>query len=161
MAHIEREALSEHSADESIMEVPREPETTPYGPREVIECAEQDPRFDTFIKRLSWFQAAGESDKDFAERIGISHSTLRRWKRTGESPQSFSVLDKIARNLDVSFLWLYWGRGHKRSAFPNGKTRLTSIPRFQPWYQFTDHVGDDEPRSFSDCYSPDVLAKAV
>jgi len=137
---------------ESNLAIAAKDEPYRFGPRDSIEEAEQDPRFDTFIKRLTWFQADGESDRSFAKRIGVAHSTLRRWKREDKMPLMASTAEGIARKLDVGMSWLVMGIGHSRSTFPDGKHRLTSIPRFRPWYQFVDRVGDDEPRSFTDCY---------
>lgn len=45
-----------------------------------ITDAAQDPRFDTFYKRLEWFRDSDETDRGFAERLGVSRSTFRAWK---------------------------------------------------------------------------------
>jgi hypothetical protein len=120
------------------------PTTSPYD-------AADDPRFDTFCKRLNWFRHKGETDKEFAERLGVSMSSLYRWKKPGKQPCFLSSYIRIGERLDVSPLWLAWGFQHKTHVLPDGRSRLTTFHRFQPFYQFRDDAANNEPRSYYDC----------
>jgi len=101
--------------------------------------AANDPRFDTSWKRLNWFRRPNETDEQFAERLGISLSDLNDWRVTGEAPdETIDYYKPLCRKLDVDAFWLIDGEGHEAKMLRDDKTRLTSIPRFQPWHQFTD-----------------------
>lgn len=107
--------------------------------RETVNAAASDPRFDTAWKRLNWFRRPNETDEQFAERLGISLSDLNQWRASGEAPdETLDFYGALCRRLDVCAFWLTSGDGHEASALPDGKTRLTSIPRFRRWHQFTD-----------------------
>jgi len=95
---------------------------------------DNDPRFDNFYKRLNWFRRKGETDKEFAERMGITVSRLRDWKK-GRIP-GYSCTLALSDVVDVSIVWLWLGWDHHVSPFPDGST-LTAIPRIP--YFIRDH----------------------
>lgn len=103
--------------------------TTPY--LKIIDRCRDDPRFDTFAKRLSFFQHEWESDREFAKRLGVALKTLQRWKYQGGLPLS-DTAERVANKLDVALSWLWLGFCHKKEFFKSG-FKLTIIPRV-PYY---------------------------
>lgn len=106
---------------------------SPQGGHEValtanqpITDASQDPRFDTFFKRLIWFKRKKESDKAFCERIGVPLHKYRGWKYRNYEPQT-PIIMHLSEVLDVCPAWLAVGRGHRSMLTPGG--RITEIPR--------------------------------
>jgi hypothetical protein len=112
--------------------------------RQKMTDAKQDPRFDTFAKRLTFFQWRDEPDKEFAKRCGVSYSTLRRWKYQGKTPNLLSTLMFVSNRLDVFAPWLGWGMLHSVDVLPNGSFALTSIPKFSPWWHVTHDPRESE-----------------
>jgi hypothetical protein len=92
-----------------------------------ITDASQDPRFNTFAKRLFWFKRKKEIDEQFAQRIGTTYSRLEGWKYRNHTPQIHDVIH-IADALDVCVTWLVMGHGHRAELMP-GNVRATEIPR--------------------------------
>ena len=131
--------------------------------RETLDSAANDPRFDTAWKRLNWFRRPDETDEQFAERLGISLSDLNQWRANGEVPdETIDFYEALGKRLDVCPFWLTTGMRHGTSILPNGgrPVRLTSIPRFKPYYQFVDRPEDNESRSYVECYERQNAAVA-
>jgi transcriptional regulator with XRE-family HTH domain len=70
----------------------------------------------SFYQRLERFRYPGESNREFAKRIGVRHPQIAMWKRADEegmsglnnkpSPKTLGV---IAQNLNIDPGWLLWG----------------------------------------------------
>lgn len=121
-------------------------------PTDVIENATNDPRFDTFWKRLNFFREPDETDEEFAERIGVEMPLFNDWRHgNGPGDVPVTLFQSVAQRLDVFMGWLATGMGHDAHVLPDQKTRLTSILRYCPWHQFTDSPADNEPRPRFEC----------
>lgn len=96
-------------------------------PTRTIDDCKYDSRFDTLAKRLIFFQRKGETNRQFALRLGVSLKTLEGWLYGGRLPLNHTA-QRLAGVLDVSPLWLWLGMGHHVSFAPSG-LRLTAIPK--------------------------------
>lgn len=72
----------------------------------------------SFYSRLERFRYPGESNRSFAERIGVRHPQISQWKRASEvdpsgiastSRPNPKTLGIIAEKLNVDPHWLLWG----------------------------------------------------
>jgi hypothetical protein len=77
--------------------------------------------FDTFAKRIAWCQRPGETDREFARRLGVSIPTIRRWKRREKVPERMWITEaeKLADRNSVSWVWLFVHIGY-RMVTPDG-----------------------------------------
>jgi len=120
-----------------------------YTHEPITDCA-QDPRFNTFAKRLIFFQGQDETDAEFAKRLGMALSTLRRWKRSDTPPNfRWGRGETVAEALDVGYHWLFYGWNHKVTFAVNG-LRLTVFRRYKSrhlWGEFPDRQPEAVPNS--------------
>lgn len=72
----------------------------------------------SFYARLERFRYPGESNRSFADRLGIRHPQLSQWRRAAESDPSGiasssrpnpRTLGVMADNLGIDPHWLLWG----------------------------------------------------
>ena len=69
-------------------------------------------------------EAAGLSQRDLASRLGIHHSNIGYWERSGQPPRS-DLLAAMAEALGVSIEQLLGQAPHRaQTAAPNGRSRL-------------------------------------
>lgn len=113
-----------------------------------VTDASQDPLFCSYAKRLFWFKHKGESDAEFAERLGIPCSKIRGWKYRGHKPEINDVAH-IADRLNVDLGWLGAGRDHYLAFHAGVNVRM--IPR-EPiiLYQFVAPDGRPEGPCFEE-----------
>jgi hypothetical protein len=69
--------------------------------------ANELPPFDTFWGRLNKYRQPGENDTAFARRLGVSRSTLSRWKLNRCSPTTRTLLT-LVQSFDDKWLVLRW-----------------------------------------------------
>lgn len=81
-----------------------------------------DPQRGLHLRALR--EAAGLSQRDLAARLGIHHSNIGYWERSGQPPRS-DLLPAMADALGVSIEQLL-GRQTRRAhaVAPNGRSRL-------------------------------------
>lgn len=127
-------------------------ESTTIETHDHITDASFDPRFDTFFKRLTWFQEEDETDKAFAERIGVSLNRFKTWKYKGRVPQYLSAALELSERLDVCPMWLWAGWNHHVRTLPSGM-RLTSFPRSRIYYFITE--APDKDGQLPSLYAPE------
>ncbi len=70
----------------------------------------------SFFKRLDKFRKPGESDRQFARRIGCKHQQISMWRKAdssimspGGSSPDIRTITTIAGSLGVDRDWLQWG----------------------------------------------------
>ncbi len=132
--------VSDSSTDSALLSSHPEPPT--IETHDHITDASFDPRFDTFFKRLTRFQGENETDKAYAERLGVTLNRFKTWKYKGRVPQYLSTVLDLSKRLDVGVMWLWAGWEHHISILPRG-VRLTSFPRFQTRYFIVDPPDKD------------------
>ncbi len=68
-----------------------------------------DERFGSFYERLNSLRFPGESDKDFAERMGVKLRRFQGWKYEGKIPQPWTAYMWLSSKLCVGRFWLAYG----------------------------------------------------
>jgi hypothetical protein len=85
----------------------------------VVNAATESPeklassQFDTFAKRVTWCQHH-DSNSEFARRLGVSTSTVRRWKRRAVAPGPLRMnqAEVFANRIGVDWSWLFTDVGY-------------------------------------------------
>ena len=90
-------AALETDFDRGLVLPPSQEPTTKQGERVVFVPLEPDIRMAYLLR--GWREEAGVTQKDMAQRMGISTQAYRRMERPGRSNLTVSTLNRVARAL--------------------------------------------------------------